>query len=178
MGQADTGRIRDGVRARAVAAARGGDGPSAADNPYTSSSSNRRPAIGRSRRPAIGRPQRPANGPQQDEAGQEEGEEGTAKGEAPCRKGRVRGDEALFTAGVTAGLTIFFLPSQPRCAGDEAAFRRGAARYRTSAEQPEDSDAKEICRGRSTHYDARASSRSNTSSSSKCGPQRRGRRRR
>ena len=98
--------------------------------------------------------------------------------EAPCREGCVRGDEALFTAGVTAGLTIFFLPSQSRCAGDEATFRRGAAHYRTSAEQPEDSDAKEICRGRSTQlHDARASSSRNTSSSSNRGTQQRGRRR-
>ena len=120
-----------------MAAARGGDGPSTTHhNPYKSSSSKQRPAIGRP----------------QDEEGQEEGEEGAAKGEAPRRKGCVRDDEAaLFTAGFTTGLILLSLPSQSRCAGDEATFRRGTARYRTSAEQPEDSDAKEICRGRSTH---------------------------
>ena len=78
----------------------------------------RRPATGRSRRPAYGRPQRPANGRLPDEEGQEEGEEGAAEGEAPRCTSFIRGDGALFAAGLS-----HFLPSQIRCAGDEATFR-------------------------------------------------------
>ena len=44
------------------------------------------------------------------EAGQEEGEEGAAEGEAPRSKGFIRGDGALFAAGIAAGLS-HFLPS-------------------------------------------------------------------
>ena len=62
---------------------------------------------------AYGRPQRPANGRLPDEAGQEKGEEGAAEGEAPRCTSFIRGDGALFAAGIAAGL-FHFLPSQTR----------------------------------------------------------------
>ena len=59
-----------------------------------------------------------------DEAGQEKGEEGAAEGEAPRHTSFIRGDGALFAAGIAAGL-FHFPPSQTRCAGDEAILRVG-----------------------------------------------------
>ena len=108
----------------------------AARNPYTSSSSNRRPATGRSRQPAIGRSQRPANGRLQDEAGQEKGEEGAAEGEASRCTNSIRGDGALFDTGIAAGLS-HFLPSQTRGAGDEAILRGAAAQHCQTPNDPE-----------------------------------------
>ena len=64
-----------------------------------------------------------------------EGEEGAAEGEAPRCTSSIRGDGALFAAGIAAGLS-HFLPSQTRWAGEEATFRWEAAQHRQTPNDP------------------------------------------
>ena len=54
---------------------------------------------------------------------------------APRSKGFIRGDGALFAAGIAAGLS-HFLPSQTRWAGEEATFRWEAAQHRQTPNDP------------------------------------------
>ena len=117
---------------------------------------------GRPRRPAYGRPQRPANGRLPDEAGQEEGEEGAAEGEAPRCTSSIRGDGALFATGIAAGLS-HFLPSQTRCAGDEAILRGAAAQHCQTPNDPEREEP-------GSPFDARARSSSPTAAAAAAAP--------
>ena len=86
---------------------------------------------------------------------------GAAEGEAPRRTSFIRGDGALFAAGIAAGLS-HFLPSQTRCAGDEAILLGAAAQHCQTPNDPEREEPR-------TPSDARRTQQQRNSSSSGSG---------